>query len=231
MVELFPDGFEEVEHSDGVELAAYTDPAGEEQLWHVFGTARSSDVPLGWEDEWRRFHQPVRVGALWIGPPWLEPDADATPVVIDPGRAFGTGGHATTRLCIELLETVAPASLLDVGCGSGVLAIAAAKLGFVPVVAVDTEEAAVEATLANAARNEVEVRAHRLDALVSELPELDVVVVNITLAADEDVLARVGAHTAIVSGYLEPESPRVPAWKHVDRRLEGGWAADLFVRG
>jgi ribosomal protein L11 methyltransferase len=231
MVELFPDGFEEVEHSDGVELAAYTDPAGEERLWHVFGRARSREVPFGWEDEWRRFHQPVRIGALWIGPPWLEPDADATPVVIDPGRAFGTGGHATTRLCIALLETVAPASLLDVGCGSGVLAIAAAKLGFAPVVAVDTEEGAVNATLANAARNEVEVTAYRLDALESELPELDVVVANITLTAAEEVLALVRAHTAILSGYLEHESPRVPAWRHVERALDGGWAADLYVRG
>jgi ribosomal protein L11 methyltransferase len=231
MVELFPDGFEEVERPDGVELAAYTDPAGEEQLWHVFGTARGSDVQLGWEEEWRRFHQPVRVGALWIGPPWIEPDADATPIVIDPGRAFGTGGHATTRLCIELLQTLPPAGLLDVGCGSGVLAIAAAKLGFSPVVAVDTEEAAVEATLANAARNEVDLRAHRLDALESELPELDVVVANVTLAAAEGVLARLSARTAIVSGYLEPELPRAPGWGHVERRLDGGWAADLYVRG
>jgi ribosomal protein L11 methyltransferase len=231
MVELFPDGFEEVEHADGVELAAYTDPAGEEQLWHAFGTARGRDVPGGWEDAWRRFHEPVRVGGLWIGPPWLEPDADATAVVIDPGRAFGTGGHPTTRLCIELLQSVAPGSLLDVGCGSGVLAIAAAKLGFAPVVAVDTEEAAVNATLANAERNDVEVAAHRLDALESELPELDVVVANVTFAADERVLARAQAHTAILSGYLEHESPHSPAWRHVDRRLDGGWAADLYVRG
>jgi ribosomal protein L11 methyltransferase len=151
--------------------------------------------------------------------------------VIDPGRAFGTGGHATTRLCIELLQSIAPASLLDVGCGSGVLAIAAAKLGFAPVVAVDTEEAAVDATRANAARNEVEVKAHRLDALESELSELDVVVANITLAAGDELLARVRARTAILSGYLEHESPRATAWEHVDRKLDGGWAADLYVQG
>ncbi len=231
MVELFPDGFEEVEHSDGIELAAYTDPAGEEQLWHVFGRTRSNEVQLGWEEEWRRFHQPVRVGALWIGPPWLEPDAGAIPVVIEPGRAFGTGGHATTRLCIELLQTLPSTSLLDVGCGSGVISIAAAKLGFAPVVAVDLEQAAVEATAANATRNGVDVDARQVDALVDALPEHELVVANIALATAEELLPTVPGSLVIVSGYLESDRPRAPGWRQVERKLEGGWAADLYERG
>ena len=75
MLELFPEGFEESDGADGVELAAYTDAAGEERLWSAFGGARSTDVEEGWEDRWRAFHRPVRIGPLWVGPPWEEPDA------------------------------------------------------------------------------------------------------------------------------------------------------------
>src|SRR4029450_12991759 len=71
--------------------------------------------------------------------PWEAPDPGSIVVVVDPGRAFGTGAHATTRLSLELLLGVSPASLVDVGCGSGVIAVAAAKLGFAPVVALDSD--------------------------------------------------------------------------------------------
>ena len=87
-------------------------------------------------------------------------------VVIDPGRAFGTGAHATTRLCVELLARIPRGSLLDVGCGSGVLSIAAARLGYGPVSAVDDDPVAVEVTRANAAVNGVAVDARVLDATV-----------------------------------------------------------------
>ena len=103
MLELFPQGFEEVDLADGIELVAYTDASGEERLWHVFGGVRGQDVAADWRDRWKAFHQPVRVGPLWIGPPWHDPPADATAIVIDPGRAFGTGAHPTTQLCVELL--------------------------------------------------------------------------------------------------------------------------------
>ena len=112
-------------------------------------------VPLGWEDAWRAFHRPVTVGGLWIGPPWLEPPQGVSTVVIDPGRAFGTGAHPTTRLCIELLAGVDRGSLLDIGCGSGVLSVAASRLGFAPIVAVDVDPVAVEVARANAAANAV----------------------------------------------------------------------------
>jgi ribosomal protein L11 methyltransferase len=139
MLELFPEGFEEVDRPGGVELAAYTDAAGEERLWAFFGGASGADVDDGWAERWRAFHRPVQVGELWVGPPWEEPPAGVSAVVVDPGRAFGTGSHSTTRLCLEVLQTLERTELLDIGCGSGVLAIAAALLGFAPVRGVDVE--------------------------------------------------------------------------------------------
>ena len=147
MIEIFPEGFEEIDRKGGIELAAYTDAAGEERMWAFFGGGRAADVEAGWENRWRAFHQPVRVGRLWVGPPWEPPVSDALVVVIDPGRAFGTGSHQTTQLCLAALQELEPSSLLDVGCGSGVLSVAAALLGFAPVVGVDIEAPSVEATL------------------------------------------------------------------------------------
>jgi ribosomal protein L11 methyltransferase len=157
MLELFPNGFEEVDTGTSVELVAYTDPAGEERLWHVFGGARAQDVAADWRDRWKAFHRPVRVGPLWIGPPWEDTPADATTVLIEPARAFGTGAHPTTQLCVELLLELERGSVVDLGCGSGVLSVAACKLGFGPVVALDSDEHAVEATRANARANGVDV--------------------------------------------------------------------------
>ena len=131
MLELFPEGFEEVEEGGDVELAAYTDPSGEERLWHAFGGARGIDVDDGWEKRWRAFHRPVQFGPLSVGPPWLAPPEGLTAVVIDPGRAFGTGGHPTTRLCLELLVDLPRGSLLDVGCGLEATDLAALFIGYI----------------------------------------------------------------------------------------------------
>ena len=171
------------------------------------------------------------IGRLWVGPPWERPAADVTPVVVDPGRAFGTGAHATTRLSLELLQEIEPASLLDVGCGSGVLSIAAAKLGFAPAVAVDVEEDAIETTLANARVNDVDVTAYRADAFTEELPAAGVVVANIALEAVRRLLPRVDAPLAITSGYLHRDALEVEGWRRLDRRDREGWAADLLARG
>jgi ribosomal protein L11 methyltransferase len=229
MLELFPEGFEEVDRPQGVELAAYTDAAGEERMWHFFGGTRSSDVETGWEDRWRVFHRPVRVGALWVGPPWEAVPDDALAVVVDPGRAFGTGSHPTTQLCLQFLQQVDGGSLLDVGCGSGVLAIAAALLGFAPVVGVDIEAPSIEATRENARANGVEVDA-RLVGVADPLPPAAVAVANISLESVEALPPRLDASTLVTSGYLASEQPRLAGYRHIERRALEGWASDLYVR-
>ena len=125
--------------------------------------------------------EPIRVsGRLWIVPSWhTAPDPDAIVLVLDPGMAFGTGSHPTTRLCLEWLErTVTPgASVLDYGCGSGILAIAAARLGATDVLGVDIDPQAVTAARNNAERNGVNVR---FDDSAAEIRgQFDLVVANI----------------------------------------------------
>jgi ribosomal protein L11 methyltransferase len=229
MLELFPEGFEEREEGEVVELAAYSEGQARASLAGL-GEVEETAVEPGWEDAWKRFHRPVRIGRLWVGPSWERPDRDAVSIVIDPGRAFGTGAHPTTRLCLELLLAVEPAGLLDLGCGSGVLAVAAAKLGFAPVVALDLDEAAVSATRANAAANGVEVEARLADVLGDPLPDVEVAVANIAPAAVGVVGSRFAGRRLLTSGYLAAERLSLPDWRHVDRLEHAGWAADRFER-
>jgi ribosomal protein L11 methyltransferase len=216
LLHIFPEGVEEL---DGA-FAVYADepPLG-------FDVVAVDDVAEGWEDGWRAFHHGVRVGRCWIGPPWEQPPEDAAAVVIDPGRAFGTGAHATTRLCLELLQEIEPTSLLDVGCGSGVLSVAAAKLGFAPVNAVDIDEVALEITNANAARNGVDVE------VGTELRPAKLAVMNIALDVVERMLSELPVEQAITSGYLDRDEPRTEGWHRLDRRVRDGWAADLLEFG
>jgi ribosomal protein L11 methyltransferase len=184
-----------------------------------------------WAERWREFHRPVRIGSLWVGPTWeRDRPQDALAVVIDPGQAFGTGAHPTTRLCLELLLEQQPSSVLDVGCGSGVLAICAAKLGFAPVIAVDREEAALEAARANSSINEVAVDVRQLDVLAAELPEAMLALANLELSLIPAVCDRFPGAKTIASGYLARDHPHVPGWRAVARRDAEGWAADLLER-
>src|SRR5262249_22022324 len=145
-----------------------------------FGGVRSEGVEEGWDDRWREFHRPGRIGPLWGGAPGLTAPGDALAVVIDPRRSFGTGAPATARPCLELVLELPRGSLVDIGCGSGVLAIAAARLGFGPVTALDSDGVAVEAARLNAQRNGVRVDVRLADARSDPLPPSDAIVSNLT---------------------------------------------------
>ena len=144
--------------------------------------ARVSVAPLPdapWADAWRAHFRPLPVGRrLLVCPPWEAPDpaisADRLVIVIEPGRAFGTGGHGSTQSCLELLErSLASAKApraLDVGCGSGILAIAAARLGVSHVDAIDIDPDAVLATEENARRNDVADRVRATVARAEDWP-------------------------------------------------------------
>jgi ribosomal protein L11 methyltransferase len=230
MLALFPEGFEENETGAGLELSAYTDAEGEARLRRCFEAVRSVPVDADWAERWREFHRPITVGPFWVGPPWAEPPTGRLAVVIDPGQAFGTGAHPTTRLCLELLAVVDPGSLLDIGCGSGVLAIAGASRGLAPVFALDADPAAVTASRDNAARNGVAVEVRLADALVDPLPEADVAVANVTLEVVAAVATRLTASCFIASGYLESDESAVHGFERRERLTAEGWAADLFER-
>ena len=229
LLDRFPDALEERQLDGATELAVFTDDAGEVAVSDAFPDVRSEPVAPGWEDRWKEFHRPVRAGGLWIGPPWMSPPPDEPSIVVDPGRAFGTGAHPTTRACIELLAGLERGSLLDAGCGSGVVAIAAMRLGFAPVVAVDLDEVAVEVAALTARANRVEIDVHCADVLHDELPRTDVLVANIELRVVEQLLVRAPSTVAVTSGYLAAEAPRAPGWVAVDRLELEGWAADVLV--
>ena len=213
LLHLFPEGVEEL---DGA-FAVYAEepPIG-------FDLIEADEVSEGWEDAWKDFHHGVSIGRLWVGPPWESPPADLVPVVIDPGRAFGTGAHATTRLCLDFLQDTEPTSLLDVGCGSGVLSIAAAKLGFAPIAAVDLDEVALESAQENAKANDVEIE------IGETMRPAALAVMNIALEVVQGLLPKLHVQRAITSGYLERDDPSVAGWQRIERRVRDGWAADLL---
>jgi ribosomal protein L11 methyltransferase len=232
LLEFAAHGFEERDLPDELELAVYGGPEVEDALRASFGEVSSERVEPGWEDNWRAFHRPVEIGKLWVGPPWEEAPEGLLPVVIDPGRAFGTGAHPTTRLSLELLQELEPpASLLDLGCGSGVLAIAAAKLGFGPVTALDNDPDAIEATLANAEANGVSFDVRLADVLAETLPAAEVTVCNISLPYLEVMASRLECGTLVGSGFLACEQPRLYRFETIERRDDGDWAAVLARRG
>ena len=230
LLELVPEGFEEREQGGVVELAVYVEPAREAILRGAFPGVRAATVEPGWELNWRDFHRPARIGPLWVGPPWAEPDADTIAVVIDPGLAFGTGSHPTTRLCLEFLLELPVSSLLDLGCGSGVLAVAAAKLGFAPVRAVDLDPHAVAATRANAAANGVSIEVELADGLTAASDPADVAVANIALDAVQALGASIASTRVVTSGYLVHGAARLPGYRCVRRREHSEWAAELHER-
>jgi ribosomal protein L11 methyltransferase len=137
----------------------------------------------GWEDAWRRFHRPHVIGRLYVRPPWYPARDDLLDIAVEAGLAFGTGGHASTRQCLELIQAVTPGSLLDLGSGSGVVSFAALRLGFAPVTGIDIDPVAVHAAAGNAAMNGLAPTFLVGDATDPSypLPGADVVVANIAL--------------------------------------------------
>jgi ribosomal protein L11 methyltransferase len=195
LLELAPAGVEELTLDDGrVEYAVYGAPGELPALPDLNALAGGAAVEIStreiaddWQERWKDFHRPVLIAApspgvpsIRVRPPW-EPlqarSGEAVELVIDPGQAFGTGGHASTRLCLALLLELLAAdgpkrAVLDVGTGSGVLAIAAGKLGFGPLLALDNEAESVAAAATNAAANGVELEVAPFDLRADALPWL-----------------------------------------------------------
>ncbi|MEI6446516.1 MAG: 50S ribosomal protein L11 methyltransferase [Actinomycetes bacterium] len=243
LLEIAPSGVEEVEGDGWVEYAVYGAPGELPSLPDLEATAGgalvevvTTEVDDDWAERWREFHKPlVLEGLLRVRPPWEPKGEEAHDIVVDPGRAFGTGAHPTTSLCLGLLLGLEPrGSLLDLGCGSGVLAILAARLGFAPVLAADNDLLAVEATAENALVNSVEMGVRRVDLRTDPVPEAETLVANILAPVLVELAGRIGSHRperVILSGILDDQADRVlSAWQplgyhETERVSNSGWTA------
>jgi ribosomal protein L11 methyltransferase len=251
LLELAPSGVEQVDLPGGlVEYAVYGPPGEVPALPALEAAAggelvevRTEEVADDWDQRWRQFHRPLVIpGRLTVRPPWEPPGSTSIDLVIDPGQAFGTGAHATTRLCLELLlDLPARGPLVDVGCGSGVLAIAAAKLGHSPVQALDNDPVAVEVTRANARANGVQVGVLRHDLRQRAVPVAPTVTANLLRPLLLE-LARgwrdAGAgppERLIASGLLTGEADEIAdafaglGLREAARRSRGEWSALLLA--
>jgi ribosomal protein L11 methyltransferase len=249
---LAPSGVEEVEVGDDViEYAVYGAPGELPSLPDLRASAGgalvevvTSEVAEDWAQRWRQFHRPVLVGGrLAVRPPWEAAGGAAIDLVIDPGQAFGTGAHTTTRLCLELMLELSPAAgrFIDLGCGSGVLAIAAARLGYAPVLALDNDPASVQATIDNARVNGVTLDVRRHDLRTDEVPAAPTVAANLLgpllrAWAAKLLDARSLPERVIAGGLLAHEADAIAAafaalgLREAGRRQSGEWAALLLAR-
>ncbi|MGH9159100.1 MAG: 50S ribosomal protein L11 methyltransferase [Vicinamibacteraceae bacterium] len=210
------------------------------------------DVP---DDDWARRTQrgltAVRVDDIVVAPPWdadgkrgLSPLSIPLVIVIEPSMGFGTGHHETTRLCLRALQRVALTgrTVLDVGTGSGVLAVAAAMLGAARVIAIEPDEDAVSAARDNVARNRTgdRVAVHQTALGDPSLEPASIVIANVTgallrrEAASVERLVTMGG-TLVLSGFTADEAPLVgEAYPHLtleSQLEENEWAALIFARG
>jgi ribosomal protein L11 methyltransferase len=252
LIELAPNGVEEERGPGWVEYAIYGPPGEVPDLGEIKAAAGGSlmdvtttSVPDDWADRWADFHHPIEVGGrIGVRPSWWDATEGLIDVVVDPGQAFGTGGHPTTRLCLALLlvlEEAGEASgpLADWGTGSGVQAIAAGKLGWGPITACDREPASLQAAAANASANGIELEIVRVDVREGPPPVAQTVVANLTA----QLLVECAGHlrpdgdlprTLICSGLLEEQFDEVTdAFKplglfEAERRTEGDWGALLL---
>jgi ribosomal protein L11 methyltransferase len=254
LLELAPNGLEEERGPGWVEFAIYGLPGEVPDVGELQAAAGGSlvdvtttSVPDDWADKWTDFHRPIEVsGRIGVRPSWWDPKEGLIDVVVDPGRAFGTGGHPTTRLCLELLVALEEAGeasgpIADWGTGSGVLGIAAAKLGWSPITGCDRELASLETAQGNAEANGVEMAIERVDVREGPPPVAASVVANLT----GNLLKDCAGHLAVAgeapdklvcSGMLESEVDEVTAafapagLTESERRIENGWGALLMRR-
>jgi ribosomal protein L11 methyltransferase len=251
-----PAGVEEVDvDDDTVEYVLYgaegelpSLPALRATVGDALADVSTSEIEDDWPNRWRSFHHPVEIGGvLRVRAPWHEPPPAGVgliDLVIEPGQAFGTGAHATTRACLELMARLAASGeahgpLLDLGTGSGVLAIAAARLGWSPVLAVDHERESVEAAAANARANDAAIEVRALDLQRDAIPAATTVVANLLRPLLLELAARLPEPPAllIASGLLREQADEVAAAfaarceLHERARLEiGDWAALELAR-
>ena len=196
-----------------------------------------------WAEAWRAHFAPLPLGRhLLVAPPWeIPPDADGRLVLtLEPGRAFGTGQHATTAGCLELLETIVdlarPAHAIDLGTGSGILAIAAARLGVPHVLAFDSDPDAVASARANVERNGLATRVTCAiaDAATLQTTPAPLVLANLLAAGHRALAARyarlvAAGGTLVAGGCLDAEAADVTAtlaahgFQHAARRSIDGW--------
>jgi ribosomal protein L11 methyltransferase len=229
----------------------------ERALWHLqaFGLRPVGELQVrsvddaDWTDAWKAGYAPQRIGRVVIVPSWLDEPIgpDEVSLRLDPGMAFGTGLHPTTRGCLTLLQEISPMPpvVLDVGSGSGILALAALRLGAERAVCYDTDPLAVEATLANAAANGLE---DCVTAGLGSLPPIAVgepyslVLANLVAAVLIDLAGPLAAHTApggtlLASGIIDTRGDEVLAALRAsgfvpDSRLDDGeWVSLRLRRG
>ena len=239
-----------VAHVDDGPAAAAQIESTERALWHLQAFGLRPVGPLqvrpvddaDWTDAWKEHYVPQRIGRVVVVPSWIdEPvERDEVRLRLDPGMAFGTGLHPTTRGCLALLQEVEPmpATVLDVGCGSGILSLAALALGAERAAALDTDPLAVAATRENAARNEV---ASRMEVTEGSLPAepaatYRLVLANLVAAVLVELAPRLSAHVApggtlLASGIIAPRADEViealsaAGLRIVARRDDGEWAS------
>jgi ribosomal protein L11 methyltransferase len=244
-----------VEHDDLPGMSAYFCEDAESNLKIAklgealldFGATRviANLVPEeDWSDSWKQFFRPREVGSRFmIKPTWEEvAETDRIIVELDPGQAFGTGEHATTQLCLAMLEEAVEAGdvVIDVGCGSGILSIGAAKLG-AEVHATEIESSSAAVAAENARLNDVRVEVSIAESIPPYFPMADVVVSNIVSATLIRLAPTIGEHLKpdgvwIASGIIPANLPDVVAaaeaqgFKETAKREEGGWVCVVFRR-
>jgi ribosomal protein L11 methyltransferase len=240
---LAPGGLEESDiDADTVEYALYGAAGELPDIGELRAAVRGALVDVSTSEvadgsNWRDWHRPLDVGPLRVRPPWESARPGALDVVIDPGQAFGTGAHPSTRLTLELLVSVPRGdALADWGCGSGILSVAAAKLGFDPVLACDLEPASVEATVAAAAANGVRVTASRCDLRRAPGPWAPTIVANLVrpllleLASRLDTLPGRLIASGIETCDVDEVAAAFRGLSLAARRDGDGWSAILLTR-